>query len=454
MDSQIELENVVAGYIFLILLVLKPKIGNSEVQNRKKSKAEFEINGIITFCMLMLANVLGVIFQIAEGRVINDPVQYADLNSLLSFQAILTLPVAAITMIVSRYVAQYSMECKGTIRGFIAWINKPVLVIALFVSIAGIFFSALIGNYLHIDVTVYVIETVISAGIGILSAISMGGLQGMQLFFLYGLLGLVGPVSKIIAVVLCGFSDDKIGVTLFIMIIGNAATVTIGYLMLRKQMVGADSCKWTGDCFELARFSLDAFLLNVAMTIVSNLDLFLIKHYFNETAGYYSTALVLGKIVTYFTAAIVVVLFPLAVVNKNDISRARKIFHKSVLYCTILSVACVIALNFAGQWLIELLYGNAYINAVELLLPVTVMVLPTAYLSIMMNFSLAQNNTRFITVTIMMGGIIEVCLTAWKHISMRNVIWQIAIILWVVMIANWLVIEYRMQGRNRNERKK
>ena len=432
------------------MIGLRNELGKIGLQ---KKRAEFELNGIITFCMLMLANVLGVVFQIAEGRIINDPVQYADLNSLLSFQSILALPMTAITMIVSRYVAQYSIESKGVISGFISWIYKPVIVISLLISILGMLFSTLIGSYLNIDVSVYVIETVISAGIGILYAISMGGLQGMQLFFLYGLLGLVGPISKIIAVMLCVFFENKIGVTLLIMIAGNVATVIIGYLMLRKQLIGTDKCKWTGDCIELARFSLDAFLLNVAMTIVSNLDLFLIKHYFNETAGYYSTALVLGKIVTYFTAAIVVVLFPLAVVNKNDIGRARKIFHKSVLYCTILSVACVIALNFKGQCLIELLFGNAYIKAVELVLPVSVMVLPTAFLSVMMNFSLAQNRTRFITLTIMLGGIIEVCLTAWKHISMKNVIWQIAIILWIIMLINWLAIECNMCRGNESNAK-
>ena len=69
---------------------------------------------------------------------------------------------------------------------------------------------------------------------------------------------------------------------------------------------------------------------------ISNLDLFLVKHYFNEEAGFYSTALVLGKIVTYFTAAIVVVLLPLAVASRNNRSVIRSLFHKSMLYCSIL----------------------------------------------------------------------------------------------------------------------
>ena len=423
----------------------------NKTQNNKSGNGIFEINGVITFCMLMLANILGVIFQIAEGRIINDPVQYADLNSLLSFQAILTLPVAAITMIVTRYVAQYGLKDVARIAEFLRWILKPVLVMALSIVVLGVIFSNQIDQYLHINMTVYVIEIVISAGVGILSAISMGGLQGMQLFFLYGVLGLVGPISKIIAVIISSFTYNKIGVTLFIMIIGNAATVVVGLWMLKTHLPEAKQKKWDGEISELIHFSLFSFILNVAMTVISNLDLFLVKHYFNEEAGFYSTALVLGKIVTYFTAAIVVVLLPLAIASRNNRSVIRSLFHKSMLYCSILSGVCILVLEIMGKWMIGILYGSKYMGSAMLLIPVTIMILPTAYLSIMMNFCVARDKKEFITVTLLMAGVIEILITVARHTTMENVIMQIAIVLWTVMVTNWFKIEYDLHGDTLNE---
>ena len=101
--------------------------------------------------------------------------------------------------------------------------------------------------------------------------------------------------------------------------------------------------------------------------------------------------------------------------------------------------------------MIGILYGSKYMGSAMLLIPVTIMILPTAYLSIMMNFCVAQDKKKFITVTLLMAGVIEILITVARHTTMENVIMQIAIVLWTVMVTNWLKIEYDLHGDTLNE---
>ncbi|WP_461257612.1 oligosaccharide flippase family protein, partial [Treponema sp. R80B11-R83G3] len=112
------------------------------------------------------------------------------------------------------------------------------------------------------------------------------------------------------------------------------------------------------------------FLVNVGMTVFTNIDVIIVKHYFtDEATGFYSVASILGKMILYISGSIVLVMFPFiteASVKKGDVN---KILKKALLYGGGLSVLCTLGLNVLTKQVIFILFGGKYMDSAIYILP-------------------------------------------------------------------------------------
>lgn len=408
---------------------------------KKQKDNRFEYNSLIVFSLSMIANVLGMIFQALVGRLLNDVSLFADLQSIMSLFNILVLPTTVASGVVTRYTAQfYSRNEYSLIKDFL---RKAFMVLGL-LSIIYIFImlnlKSGIAEWLHIDDLLIVVVAVFLSGLATLTAIYVGGLQGLQLFVLYGLYGLIGPIFKIIAVFVSVEQNNQLVTILIIWILGLIISYIIGTFFLTYSLKDYSCCKCSINHKEITNYIYNVFIANVGFTLLSNIDMLLVKHNYNSVAGDYSAALMLGKIVTYVTGALVIVLFPM-VAGEGKTEKYKLELLKKTIICNILLGVIVLALlNIFSSLFIHMLLGSAFTACADYIFPISVYVLPQGIINILVTYSMANNEMNFITKTLLVGILLECITTIVGDFSLVAFIWNISLIAWIIVLINFIHI--------------
>jgi len=104
-------------------------------------------------------------------------------------------------------------------------------------------------------------------------------------------------------------------------------------------------------------------LTMLIILLVFSIDIILAKRFFiSELAGKYAVISILGKMVFFITIAISKAMFPLASERHDNNIESEGLFKKSLLLVTSLCVFAVLIYSFFPELIINLLYGNQYIE--------------------------------------------------------------------------------------------
>lgn len=398
---------------------------------------EFAKSSLLLFILMMICNVVNYLFQIVLGRLLNDPTDYGTMNALLSVLNIVSLPVAVVAMVVTKYVAEYDAKDNyGEIKSFLSYVSKVVMILIACVCIVGIITSGIIGKYIHVDDGMLIFLIVFGAAISYLIQIVIGFFQGTKKFMSYGIYNVIAPIAKmIICIVLLLFGFKLWGVTVSI-VASNFIAIIIGGIWLYKLFKNIDAVEIRLTSKMIMSFSYSAIFLNVGITLLNNIDMMLIKHYFIEEAGYYSVASVLGKLILYFSNAIVVALFPFVVSQKGNGKNAIGLLKNALLYGTLIAGGAGIGLAVFAEIIIKLMYGTVYLKAVEYIIPICVLVTALSILTIIANYDVALEKANFVTISMILASVFDVIIILIYHENIIHVVWIMAIILSIVAVIN------------------
>ena len=403
------------------------------MKNEKENS--FEKDSILIFCMMMLGNVFGVLFQLLSGRVLKSIDLYADLNVLFSFYTILIWPASVITYIVTRYVSMYDNRGKqGCINVFLKRTVSIVIGVALFITIVGVITKKKIADFLRINNSQLIVLIIVLVDVALFQAVINGGFQGTKSFFEYGLMTLLGQICKIISLVIVINKNNQLVLLFSVLLCGTIVTMLVGIIGIRKKIKGIQNENLKIEKRELYRYCIISIIANIGLTLLANIDMILVKYYFNDEAGLYSVAIVLGKIITYFAGAIVVVLFPFAVSAGKDTNSAINLLKKSIFYNSFLTVIAAFVLNIIGKYIIYFIYGNTYESAINYLHPVTLLVMPIGIITVIFNYVLARAECRSIISILIIGIMIEILVVVINHSNLTVSIFEMALVLWITLI--------------------
>lgn len=416
---------------------------------QKKSKIRFlqdsfEVNSIIVLVLTMLANVLGVVFQSLAGHLFQDTQLFADLNAIMALFNILVLPTTVASCLIAKYTVQLHVRQEyGKIKAFLTGMIKVLGLLALL--FCGIMAAAheAIGKWLHIEDGLVVILAVILAAVTLLSAVFTGGLQGSQAFVLYGIFGLIGPVFKIIAITGSLLFSRKLAGVLAVWLFGTLVSYLVGIFLLKKVLGKYPREKISFDKKEMGLYILKLLVANAGIILLSNVDVLLVKHSFNQEAGLYSGARMLGYSITYLTNTFVIVIFPMVAGSAGAEKENRKLLKKVLFYDILLSIAAVIFLMLFSDICIRILLGKDYLLCKEYLIPIMAYVLPIGIMNLLANYGMAKNSTAFITVSLFISGGLAVAGGLVLKSSLMALIWYLGAIMWIVVLCNLIHIYYR-----------
>lgn len=341
--------------------------------------------------------VLGYAYQILMGRML-DPSEFALFGAITALLMIFSAPLGAMFLLVSRRVSILNSyaESSGLLRMLYFRGHK-------FVIISGIIFLVLFFYY--VDVLQDFLQSAdqvplwVFAGAMIASAlivINNAFFQGRKMFRLLGTSGVVAILVKVLTsyfLVSFGFGvsgalSGLIFSTVIIWIIG--VVIMLRILPSREQL----------STIEVEPFPINTIIpvivANIAFTLMTQLDMIFVKHYFSATeAGLYAAVSVLGKAILYLPGGLVLAMFPIAAENSATGKSSSQVLMQALALTALFCTGMAVLYWFFGDWLILQFYGTKYVEAGELLRWYGFAILPMAFVMVAEYFLIAQGRVIF-----------------------------------------------------------
>lgn len=410
------------------------------MQNRKKN---FEINSIILFIFMMGTNVCNYLFQIITGRLLSVR-DYGTVNTLMSLIVYFSIPNSIISLIAARYIALYrDMDSNDQISSVIRLLLKCSAAIALAVGLTGLVFADPIAGIFHLDTRFLVYGCAIIAIVNVSAATMYGILQGLQFFLPYGIQGVINAVCKLAGSILLILLGYKAWGVIAAMILGGTMTVLYCAFYIRKYL--ASALRYQGknavDFREFTRFALGMIVAQSSITALTNGDILLVKALFDDNvAGTYSSAMVIGKIAMYVSTAVIAALFPAVVEEHGKGHDTSKLLRKALLYGGVSSMAMALGMNLLGKYVIKILFGPKYLEAIQYLPAVCMFVVPLTFLTVIMNYVLAIDRVKFFAASVLASVALILALVSLFHTDPTQVMTLCGIVLSVDVLVNLAVI--------------
>jgi O-antigen/teichoic acid export membrane protein len=319
-------------------------------------------DSLVMFAATVVGSLCNYLYQIYIGRALG-PEGYGAFGSLFAivyFAAVFSSTVqAGAAWLVSRSIA---MGGKNDVTSIL----HGLIIRSSALGILGFLAFSLSSPYISDFLQISSIDEVVVLGtvflFSFLLPATSGVLQGMQRFNSLALVNILTFAPKLAFGVLLvslgyGISGALGGLTL-----GMAVAFIISLAPLRSCLVGRVGIS-RYDFRELYVYSMPTMLVMICLTVPSNLDVIMAKHFFNgHEAGLYTAASVLGKAVLFVSSAIYMVMFPKVSEMKAVGGDTLRLLNVCLIYTALLSGTAAVVLAISPG-LVGLIFGSSYIDA-------------------------------------------------------------------------------------------
>lgn len=402
----------------------------------------YEKNNIIVLSLTMLANVLNYVFQITMGNMMSVA-DYGMLNALLSFYVILSMITNLFQTFTARSLAMYHASGEpGKAKFCFIKMFQIGAVVAVMMLVAGRFLSPLIAGILKINQPQYIGYTFAAAATGVFAMVCWGALQGLEKFISFSLSNdCASAVKLILAIILLQTGLGITGVWIA-MILSIASIIVWGFISLHKYYRIPSVAMSIRSINAGKGFVLETIIIQILIAFLTNCDVLLVKAFIAEDdmAGVYSAAITLGKIPLFIATTIAAVLLP-AVVNAYIKRENTKIYlGKAMAYSALITIGYTVVLHIFAKPIILLLYGERYLGAAELLLPVGMFIFVIIMLTIMMNYYIACARTRGFSLSVSAGACVSFFGVYIRHDNVSDILYMISFVMLAVVLINLFAI--------------
>jgi len=413
----------------------------------------------IIFLACMAANLANCFFHVFMSRALG-PADYGILASLVSLFLILSVPTATIQITVAKYASHFKAQNNYSKinRLLFSSFTKLLLVgIAAFLIFAAA--SRYIASFLQMSSSVPVVIVGTSLILAFALPVGWGGLQGLQEFRALGSNMVIQVSCKLILGILLVYLGWRVSGALLAYVLSSlvailfAMTYLSSFFQKKKEsktslahLQGSVSSSSSSSLLkdapksspgqnslaispgkeinlgEIFTYSLPVALTILCFTLLTNIDIVLVKHFFTPSqAGYYSAASLVAKVIIYLPGAIGIVMFPktseLHTLNQDS----SKILGKSLFYAAFLCGLALAAFFLFPSLIIRLIFGKEYLFIIPLIGWFGLAMFFFALTNILFMYQLSLNRTRFVGVLIGATGL-ECLLIALFHQSLTQVI--------------------------------
>jgi O-antigen/teichoic acid export membrane protein len=351
--------------------------------------------GALLFFGSIAGGILGYVFQVLMGRMLNTQ-EYGLFSAIMALFAVLVTPLTTLMMVVSRKISEYSAkQDSGSITHFYYSINIRSTLVGGGVLGICLLFAPQVQSYLKAPsiIPVYLLGALLF--LTFLPIINNAFLQGLQSFtWLSASNSLVFLLKIIFSVVLVWLGYGVAGA------IGGSILATLAIWIVTYGALYGPLAAGRGKPYQTMHLSfkpaLPVFVANVAFAAMTQLDMVLVNYYFSaHEAGLYAAASILGKAVMYLPGGIALALYPMVAENHARNESSVHLLLQSLGLATVLCATGATFYFIFGDWMIQLLYGERYREAVEILRYYGFAILPMTVVMIVEHFLIAKGRVMF-----------------------------------------------------------
>lgn len=386
--------------------------------------------GIIFFIFSALGAVFNWLYQVSMMRMLG-PEDYGVLGSLFAIIYLVTFSTSPINMVISKITSEYHKKDKERIKFIYTNTFQKIIFFGLIALSLYIIASPFIASYMNLNDLPGIILVGVIAYFSLISVILIGTLNGMQKFIWQNSSGFISTILKFsLAILLVGLGFGING-ALFAIIIGILISIYVAYIPIRKELKNINSKKI--DLKPMYYYGIPVFISSVLFILIVTIDQILVKHFFSSSdAGIYAAASLVAKTIWFGSSFLIGPLFPKVVFLKSQNKDTSNLLKKSLVYISALVILGCIILFIAPTFVVNIISGNKYLAAVELVGMFGVSLAIFTLLQIFMTYNLAIERFNFIYI-FLTGVIFEIIAIYLFHNSLTDIVK-------IVLITNILVL--------------
>jgi len=368
---------------------------------KKIRNSAFAKNSLVLFVGTMLASVLNYVFHLLVGRMVDVEV-YGEVQSLTSLINIISVPAMTITMIATKYSAGFRADndvlgCKKVME----YMSRKITKFGLPVFIVAMILTPFVSEFLNIESNLPLMIIWFLMLSSFYLAINNGVLGGWQKFESVSRVGVLGAVMKLffgILLVKIGFGVNGV---IGGFAIGAIASYAASIVMLRFIVSAKDDTEneesQKVDFGSIKQYALPAFVGNLAINILGNIDMVMAKHNLESVeAGQYGALTIVSKIIFFATGVIATVLFSMSAEDSHKKNSSMRILANAAGLMLFVCVASIGAYFLLPDFILGMLFGDKYSDVSHYLGWFAILVTLFSFVNLVFQYLLSIHKTRVV----------------------------------------------------------
>jgi O-antigen/teichoic acid export membrane protein/glycosyltransferase involved in cell wall biosynthesis len=385
--------------------------------------------GALTFLIATAGlSISNFAFHIVVSRLIG-PAQYGALGAILSIVNLLAVPIGAIQIAATQAVIARSFA-DGS-HSVHRMVKRAALAGATGAAVL-LLSTPLLDGFLHFTSPISLVVVAIWIPFAVVGAVLQGSLIGEYRFRPVAFATFVGGGLLRLGL---GASLALLGLGVTGAIVATLAAQVFTTLSLafsaRHQVLSSHR----GTSLSTSSRDIVISLLALAgITVLTNMDTFLSRHYFNPVlAGQYAAGAIAAHIALFIPAAIVAVSFPHLADGKGISDSSRKAFMQALKFMSVLGIVVAVVMALLPSLIVTILFGSKYGPSAAIIRPLAFESAILGVLTLLLYLHLARRSHA--AMVSWFGVALVAVITSLRHHSP----FEIAIVMLLVTLATLIM---------------
>lgn len=354
------------------------------------------------------AGLVNFFFQIVISRILGNE-QYGVVYPLISLSGIMTLPAAALQLVMSREISVLVHEKRmSELKAYLRQMIILIAVFTAFICLVLLVSLPLLKSFFHIESSLSFIFIIMLVAITLLIVPLNSILQARELVGTYVANLILLTLSKFaVGVGLVIITHHYFGVLSALVISQLFSIFFLLYDTLRYQELkhapllagkkGPFSTKVIIQTFLFALFSVGAY------QFLTYIDSVLVRHFLPGESGIYSAVNIMGKASFFIATSISFVMLPQMAKDRDNMDKSNR---KALIFLSIVLVLYALLLTVSSGFISKVVFGGKYLGMENILPLYAFMFLPYALITYMVNYYFISQKP-FYTIALFAGAALE-----------------------------------------------
>ena len=412
---------------------------------------QFLRDNAVFFVGSLAVSALNYLYYPLLGRLLT-PADFGETQVVISLFLQASVFLTVVTQVAVNVVANQSDSEHG--RRTLFEIERLTLAVAATLITVGIFCIPFFERYLHFPSSGPFLLLALSIAISVPLTLRGAYLRGVQAFLQLSISGAIGSSAKIATSFILVFAGLRtLGAVAGLVVAQLVALLYMGTIATGLGYRKPTTSRWfspldAGVLRPQARYGMLVLIASFVSTSLLSVDTLAVKHYFSaDTAGLYSGAATIAKIIFYVAGSIPTVLLSKVRVE-GEPSENRRLLLRSALLTALIAGGAGLAVGLFPKPFLGLLLGSRYEPGAYLLPALCGLSFLLALFALFSSYCLALRQWIVAWVSLA-GAALALVLLALFHQALLTIVADlgVAVAVMLISLAAWSLPISRYTGR-------